>query len=277
MPLLAKLIYADGVNAITLVLFRNLMALPLIGILAFRQGRSFSIPKKALPQISLIALAGCCITPLLLLQSYNYIDSGLATIFHFIYPAVVVVISVLFLKQPLQWKILLCVGLCIVGICLCYTPDSPPDWRGSILAITSGIACAIYICLLAGFSHKQIPFFLFTFYVILISSILLLAFCLLTGSLCLPKTPTGWLLCIVFANLITGGAVVLLQLGTFLLGGERSSILSALEPVVSILVGLLFLQERISAEGAIGSVLVILSSILIAVLDLKANKKGVSV
>ncbi len=274
MPLMATHIYAAGINSITLVFFRNLLAIPLIAFLAFKQNKSFKIPQKSIPQITMIAVVGCCMTPLLLLSSYNFMDSGTATVFHFIYPAVVILLGVLFFKQKLSLKTLLCVLLCISGICLFYTPTSPIDWRGSVLAIISGISCAVYICLLSIFKYKKIPIFLFTFYVIVISSVFLFIFCLVTNTLTLPKSLVGWLLCILFANLITAGAVVLLQAGTFIIGGERSSILSTLEPITSIIVGALFLHEKVTLPAVIGSILVIASSVLIAVFDMKNKSKG---
>lgn len=269
MPLMATHIYADGVNSISLVLFRSLFALPLMALLAFGQARTLFVPKKSLPQIGLIAVVGCCLTPLLLLSSYKFIASSTATVFHFIYPAVVILLGVLFMKQKLEFKTLLCVVICIAGICLFYTPGQPLDIRGSAIAIVSGVTCAIYICLLSGFKYKEIPIFLFTFYVILISSILLFIFCIATNTLTFPKSFMGWFLCVLFANLITVGAVVTLQIGTFIIGGERASILSTLEPITSIVIGLLFLDENITPLAACGAVLVILSSILIAVFDMK--------
>lgn len=274
MPLMATHIYADGVNSISLVLYRNLLAIPLVAFLGFLPKKSFSIPKKALPEIIAIAIVGCCITPVLLLSSYNFMNSGAATVFHFIYPAVVILLGVLFFKRKANFKIIISIIICISGISLFYTPGSPIDWRGSALAIISGVTCAIYICLLSVFKHKEIPLFLFTFYVITISSAVLLIFCLATNSLTLPSSPTGWLLCILFANLITAGAVVLLQAGTFIIGGERASILSTLEPITSIIVGALFLNETVTPATVIGSFLVILSSVLIAVFDMKKQNKS---
>jgi len=40
MPLMAKHIYADGVNPLTLVFLRNLFSLIPLGLLALREGRS---------------------------------------------------------------------------------------------------------------------------------------------------------------------------------------------------------------------------------------------
>ncbi len=271
MPLMATNIYASGVNSISLVFFRNLFAIPLVALLAFRQNKSIAIPKKAIPQIVVIAIIGCCVTPVLLLSSYNYMASSVATVFHFIYPAVVVLIGILFMKQKVSLKTILCVLLCVCGLCLFYTPGEPLSLKGSALAIISGITCAIYICLLSVFKYKDMPIFLFTFYVIVISSIVLFFFCIITNSLTIPKNLLSWLLCILFANLITAGAVVLLQAGTFIIGGERASILSTLEPITSIILGLLFLGESITIVTAFGALLVILASILIAVFDAKKS------
>lgn len=273
MPLMATHIYADGVNSVSLVLFRSLFALPLMALLGFKQAKTLKVPKKSLPQICLIAVVGCCLTPMLLLSSYKFIASSTATVFHFIYPAIVLLLGILFMKHRLQLKTLLCVVICIAGISLFYTPGQPLDLRGSTLAIVSGISCAVYICLLSGFKYKEIPIFLFTFYVILISSALLFIFCIATGNLTLPKSALGWLLCILFANLITVGAVVTLQIGTFIIGGERASILSTLEPITSIIIGLLFLNESITPLAGCGAALVILSSVLIAFFDMKNKNK----
>ena len=43
MPLMAKYIYADGVNAISLVFLRNLIALPSLAVLALMQQKTLKI------------------------------------------------------------------------------------------------------------------------------------------------------------------------------------------------------------------------------------------
>ena len=88
----------------------------------------------------------------------------------------------------------------------------------------------------------------------------------------LPATVNGWLLSLLLALVINVGAVVLFQQGAFLIGGERASILSTVEPITSILIGAIFMEEIIGSRTVIGSVLVILASILIAVLDTKKEK-----
>jgi hypothetical protein len=60
---------------------------------------------------------------------------------------------------------------------------------------------------------------------------------------------------------------------TFLIGGERASILSTLEPTTSVIVGILVFHEAVSLRTVAGSVLVILASLLIAVFDMKNSKE----
>lgn len=274
MPLMTKWIYLEGVNTLTLVLLRNCLALPALAVLAFMHSKTLRIPPKALPGMGMIALMGCCVTPVLLFLSYRYIPSGTATVFHFIYPAAVVLAGVLFLKERIRGWNLLSVVLCVAGICLFYTPGQRLDWRGCACALLSGITYCAYVILLSGFRYRKIQGYLFSFYVAAVSSVVMLAVCLFSGQLALPTTVKGWLLCIFFALAITTGAVALFQQGTFLIGGQRASILSTLEPITSIIVGALVFQEAVNGRTVTGSALVILASILIALGDIKKQEKA---
>jgi drug/metabolite transporter (DMT)-like permease len=272
MPLMSKAIYADGVNALTLVFLRNLLALPSLALLTYLKHRTLKIPTKALPGISMIALFGCCLTPILLCSSYNYISTGTATVFHFIYPSLVVLIGFVFLKKKVSVHTFLSVLLCFGGICLFYDPAAPFRMEGCLLSLSSALTFAIYVTLLSNRKHSDVNGLLLSFSIAVISSVLTLLLCLGTGGLALPKTPNGWLLSILFAFLITTVAVVLFQQGTALIGGEKTSILSALEPITSVLVGVAVFQESITVSIAIGALLVVSASILIVVSDRK--KRG---
>ena len=122
MPLGAKYIYAEGVNSLSLVFLRNCLALPVLGFLAGKQEGSLHIRKIDLLKISSLAVMGGCATPILLYSSYHYLASGTATIFHFIYPVLVVLGSILFLREKASKPVFLCVILCTVGIILFYNP-----------------------------------------------------------------------------------------------------------------------------------------------------------
>ncbi len=269
MPLMSKYIYADGVNPATLVFLRNLLALPSLAVLGYIQNKTVKIPPKALPSISIIAALGCCVTPLLLFTSYNYIASGTSTVLHFVYPAVVVLGGIVFLRQKANAGNIISVVICIAGISLFYDPSASINIEGCVWAVLSGITFAIYVLMLPHFKYRQIKGFLFSFYIALASSVIMLIYCLTTSSLALPATAKGWGLCVLFALAVTTGAVVLFQQGTFIIGGERASILGTLEPITSVIVGIIVFSEPMSVRTVAGSLLVIAASILIAVFDMK--------
>ena len=271
MPLMAKLIYREGTNPQSLVFLRNIISIPVLLLLSFVTKKPPRINPRALPHISLIALMGCCITPLLLFHSYNHIPSGTATVFHFIYPPVVVLGEYIFFKNKFSLSNLLSVLLCVIGIILFYNPNTTFNIKGSFYALVSGVTYAIYVMCLSEFKYKEISGFTFSLYIAICASVVMLLVCVLTNQLKVPQSAFGWFLTFLFSISLNVGAVVLFQKGTFLIGGGRASILSTIEPVTSILAGVVIFNEKMSAFTITGTILVITASILIALNGIKAQ------
>ena len=273
MPMMAKFIYSDGVNSLSLVLLRNLLSLPVAGLIAFSRNRSLRIPVKAVPQLATIGFVGCCLTPTLLFSSYFFIASGTATVFHFAYPAVVVLGAPLLFRERLTAGNLISVLVCVSGVALFYTPGQPLDWRGSALALLSSVTFAAYVLLLSRFRYKQLDGYLLNFYIFGFNVIIMLAACSLTGMLTLPTSLGSWLGCFLFAFLTNVMATAMFQQGTFLIGGQKASILSTLEPITGVVMGILVFREAVSLRTALGAVLVILAGVLIVMFDVHEQKK----
>lgn len=273
MPLMANYIYSDGVTPFTLVFLRNFFSLVPLGVIAYLQSGSLFIPIKLLPKISLISILGCSVTPILLFCSYQFIPSGTATVFHFVYPAFVVVGSILFCRKKAEKSSVICVVLCVLGIALFYTPGSPINFEGSFLSLASAVSFASYVIILSCFDRSGIGSFLFTFYIVLISSIVSFIVCIVTGNLALPASLFGWGMCILFSLLVTTGAVVLFQQSTFLIGGDKASILSTLEPITGLVIGAAVFNEPMGIPVIIGSLLVVSASVITTLTDINKNKK----
>ena len=269
MPLLTKFIYADGVGVLTAVLMRNILAMPVLGVLAKCSGQKLKVHKKALLWIGVAGILGSCLTSVPLFASYNYISSGTATVLHFVYPALTVVAGVLFLRQRATTGTLLGVVACMAGIAMFYDPGQPLAWQGAALALASGVAYTAYILCLGAFPYKEITGFTFGFWLSIVNTVLLLGVCLVSGNLTLPATLTGWALSLMLALVTNVGAMVLFQQGTRVIGGQRAAILSTLEPIVSVIVGAVVFHEYVGVRTVIGSVLVLSASVLIAIFDAK--------
>ncbi len=274
MPFMANYVYTNGVTPVSMVLFRNMFSLPVLAVLAYTEKKTLKIPKKALPSISIISLLGGSITPMLLFASYKFIDSSTATIFHFVYPAFVLVIGVIFLRYKTNLQSILSVLLCVFGVAMFNTGDIKLNITGTVLALVSGITYALYIIFVSMFKYKaQISGFLFGFYISLISCIIMFIICALSNQLAFPVGFAPTVVTVFFAIVVNVGAVILFQQGTFIIGGEIASVLSTTEPITSVIVGVTLLSEAITVKSVIGAVAVITASVLISVSKLKVKDK----
>lgn len=273
MPLGANIIYADGVTPFTLVFLRGILASPVLALLTYLKGDTLRVSRGAAIEGMLAGAVGCGIVPLMLFLSYKMIDSSTAMVLHFVYPAVVVIGS-LFYREKIKKSAILCVVLCSLGITFFFDGTGKIDPLGAVVAIASGVAYAIYVLLIAHAKHKEeLTGFRLSFFAASASAVLALIVSLVSNSFCLPQTLRGWVASFIFAVALGAGAVVLFQKGTNIVGGQRAAILSTFEPITGVVVGLVFLNERLTLRTFLGSVIVLSASVLIALQDAKNAKK----
>lgn len=271
MPLMAKNIYAEGVNAISLVLLRNVLALPVLYLLLRIQKVDARPGKGGLKRIVLLGLYGSVLTPALLFSSYNYISGGMATTLHFVYPIFVLLGCALLFRDKIGWVKGGCVLLCSLGMLFFYTPGESAQFFGASLAVASGVTYAAYIIYLdkSGLG-RQNPFKT-GFGMSAVCTVLLGSAVTASGSLTLPATVSGWLLCLLFAVAVMVGAVVLFQSGAAIVGPQRAAILSTFEPITGIAVGIMAFDEPFGVKTALGSLLILAAVLLLTIFD---NKSG---
>ena len=159
-PMAAKIAYANGMNSISVIFFRNFLAIPILLGLTAAKGEPIRVSsKKEFLQAATLALLCTSITPLLLFTSYQYIPGGTATTFHFIYPAVTILGGVVLFRQKANAGRFLCVALCSLGIALFYTPGQELNLFGSAVALASGVTYALYILCLDHFNLSSMSRF----------------------------------------------------------------------------------------------------------------------
>lgn len=274
MPLMAKNIYAEGVNAISLVLLRNILAVPVFYLLlCIKKIDIHPVKVGAIKRIVLLGLFGSVLTPALLFSSYNYISSGTATTLHFIYPVFVLLCCAVFFHDKIGLVKGCSVMLGSIGMLFFYTPGESSQFFGMALAVASGITYAAYIVYLdkSGLG-KEHPFKIG--FGMTVSCSVMLGLCvMLSGELTLPTSLLGWALCLLFAMVIMAGAVVLFQMGAAIVGPQRAAILSTFEPITGIAIGSMAFGEPFGIKTALGAVLIIAAVVLLAVFDKKTGEQ----
>jgi drug/metabolite transporter (DMT)-like permease len=93
-----------------------------------------------------------------------------------------------------------------------------------------------------------------------------IAFCLLAAlnhELALPRNPSGWAVGFGIAVFPTMVAISLFMAGLPRVGAARAALLSTWEPVVTVLLAVLILGDRLSLVQVLGGVLVIVAVLLV--------------
>ena len=275
MPLLAKVAYAHGSNAYTVAFSRFFFgSIMLVIVIFLLPGCSIRIDKHLLLELFKLSVS-YALMPILLYTSYNFIDSGMATTLHFTYPVVVMLIMVIFYKNRIDRKQVVCAILCLFGMSFLSSRDSQLSMPGILLSVGSGIVYAVYIVLLGKSTVKELHPLTLAFWLALFSAVEIGAVALFSRNLVLSLDKIGWAAQVGMALFTTVFALVLFQRGLFLCGEVKASLLSTFEPLTGILIGVTAFHEVLTCRKIIG-ILSILGAAMLLVLPLKKEeiKKG---
>ena len=262
-PVFAKLSYSGGANSITLTFLRASLTLPLLFLILRSLGINLTLTKSEAARITLLGTLGGAAPIILLYMSYNYISVGLATTLHFIYPLVTVLANVFIYHERVRLSMLGAVVLVTVGIFMFADISSRSDVAGIILALFSGIFYSFYVLYIDRSGLDSMDYIKLTFYTMLIMSIATLAFGLIVHGISFDMNLRAWSVAGVISVLITLFALPLFQVGVRREGASMAGILSAAEPVVSIISGAVFLGEHIGIGQIIGAVVILAGLFLV--------------
>lgn len=267
MPLAAKIIYSNGSNSLTLTFHRLLFSAPLLYVLFRRKtNESIKLNKAELRNMIILSI-GYVSTPMLLLSSYNFTSSGTATTIHFIYPVLVLIGCAIFFKEKInRIRGISCI-LCMVGLITFYTPGDDMGFVGIILALLSGITYSFYIIYFSKSGLQHMNTFKVAFYLSSIGSLEVLVISIITKTLTFNLNALALALSIFFAFATSGIATLLFQAGTRIVGPQKASLLSTFEPLTSVIVGVMLLNENLSFISTIGIVCILVSVVLLGVYD----------
>ena len=272
-PVLANLSYAGGNNGVNMAFLRALIPLPVMVLL----GRMTSPGFRPSPrQWGIGLLAGClnfgC--SLMLYTSYSYISVGIATTLHFLYPLFVMLYHVIrFREKPCPMKLAgLVMGL-IGAMSLVEIGEDGLSSVGAGLALASGVVFAAYIILLEREAHDPLPVYRLMTATSAAGVLLCGAVGLGIGRLTFSLTPQAWLYTTGAALLVSIGGSAVFQKGVRLVGDADAAVYSLLEPLTSILFGLILLGEVFTLKKGISCALILFGLLLTALADRHGNER----
>lgn len=261
-PLFALPLYKAGMNPDSVLFYRYLFAIPLLGIMLKARGRNFRLERRQVFPLIVMGLL-VAISSLTLFESYNYMDVGIASTLLFVYPIMVTLIMAFVYKEKLTWQLALCMVLALSGIGLLYKGGDGATLSlvGTAFVFASSLSYAIYIVGVNQGSLKEVATLKVTFYVLLFGVSLFVVRLWNSGEWHTPAASQWYL----WGNLL--GLAVFPTAISFLcttsaiqyIGSTPTAILGALEPVTAVIIGVMVFGETITLRVFCGLVLIIVA------------------
>lgn len=265
MPIFAKVAYNHGSNCFSVLTFRFLIAALILFVYFIIKKIDFKINKKQLKEVFLIGSIGYTSTGIGLFLSYKYISVGLATTMHFVYPAAVILMSYILYKDSFTKNKVLALIFSLAGVyVLAGKAGQGINPIGVSLAILSGLTYAACIIAMNKEEIKELDNTVVVFYFSLFSGITLLIFSLLTKNFVVTFDLYANVSILGISVISTIAATVLFIKALKIIGASSTSILATCEPIVSIIMGILLFKEKLTSAIIIGTILILLSVIILA-------------
>ncbi len=258
-PIFTKQAQINGSNGVTLVFLRSALCLPFLFLYIEKKGKSLALTKKQFSDTAVLSLFANAPAMVLLYASFARGSVGSASMLHFIYPFLIVAVSAVFFKKRLGLKKCLGVALAFFGVAL--SLDMETDAIGTVLALLSGAFYAFFVIYLDRSGADKLDCWVLTFYLSLGMTAASFFMAIFGEGLSFPKGFFGTLSACLVSVLTTFAAVPLFQRGVEKEGATEAGLLSIAEPVTSILLGALFLGEKLTLKGILGVIFMALGLI----------------
>lgn len=263
-PLFALPLYKAGMDPDSVLFFRYLFAIPVLGIMLKVRGRSFRLKRnEVLPLIVMGLLVA--LSSLTLFQSYNYMEAGIASTLLFVYPVMVALIMAFVFREKLSLQTILCILLALGGIGLLYQSGDGTTLSlvGVALVMVSALSYAIYIVSVNRPRLKDIATLKLTFYVLLFGLSLFFVRVDFGKSLQIVNEWYLWGNLIALAVFPTAISFLCTTQAIQYIGSTPTAILGALEPLTAVFFGVTIFGESLTLRLLTGIMMIILAVTLI--------------
>lgn len=261
LAIIGRYAYAEGMDAATMLFLRFSFSAGFM--LAWLALRKESLPRgRTLLQLMAMGGLGYVSQSFCFISAIQYASAGLVALLLYLYPAFVTILAMIFLRFELTPVRLLALGLATAGAALTANPQGG-QIEGVLLAITAAAIYAVYIIVGTGVMQKVSA--------VQSSTVIFASAGVVFGGLTAlkgphwPTTQAGWLVIVAIALVATILPVVTFLAGLKIVGPSDASLLSTLEPVVTVALAALLFGESIQPAMLLGGGLILGAVILLTV------------
>jgi drug/metabolite transporter (DMT)-like permease len=254
LPILGKVAYATGVQALPLLAWRYVIAAALIAIL--QRG-----PRPPLRErVRLWAIGSVFVfNSIAYFRALEEIPASVTALVLYTYPVIVALLAAAVGLERLTWRALLATLGAFAGCALTAggAPGGEPlRLSGVGWALAAALVYASYIVLSSRFG-AGVPARVLALHLAQAAAVLCVAFSLADRGLALPLDPRGLLAVAGIGVVSTVVAMTTFLAGMALIGPTRASVLSSLEVIVTLVLAFAFLGERLGPWQWAGAALIL--------------------
>lgn len=263
LAVLAKLAYAEGWNVPSLLAARFLLAG--LVVLPFALRAEGGGTWKGFGWGLLVGGLGYAGTTALYFPSLHHLPAAVASFLLYLSPPIVAALGIAFFRERLDRWAAAALALGLLGLAVLSVDGFRGDLAPVGIALAAGSA-VLYALTVLGSRHLLggLAWPRATLAVCAGAFLAYLAFATATRQLHVPPSPRGLLYVAGIGVLATGVALSLFMAALPLLGASRTALISTLEPVSTLLLGIVALGEVPTWTGLLGGVLILGAAALVA-------------
>jgi drug/metabolite transporter (DMT)-like permease len=259
MAIFAKQAYAEGVGVTSLLAARfGLAAAVFWAIVALRPTTPVRPPRRVVLSVLALGGVGYSVQAGFFFSALEHIDASLTSLLLYTFPALVCIGAIALGRERFEaWKAgVLVVASAGVALVLLGGGSGGLQATGVLLGLGAGITYSIYI-LVAEVVIGRIDAWLFSALVASGAAVTLTVTGVASGSLELGLGGAGWAWVVAIALACTVLPITTFLLGLARVGSSTASIVSTVEPLVTVSLAVLLLGETLGPAQVLGGALVI--------------------
>jgi drug/metabolite transporter (DMT)-like permease len=264
--IIVKLSYLYGVDAVTVIMYRMLLALPFFVAMAWWASRQPHAIANPLSRRDLLAIAGLGMLGYYLASFLDFlglqtVTASLERLIIYLNPTLVMLLSALIYKHRIQPKRAWAMAISYAGVLLVFAHEVSFSGAGVVLGsayvLASALAYAFYL-MFSGQMVKRIG----ALRLVGLASIVACVCCLLQFAILKPWSdalvqPQVLWLALLNATVCTVAPVVFIMLGIERIGASLTAQVGMVGPMSTITLGVVVLGEPVNMWIVLGTVLVL--------------------
>lgn len=260
--IIAKLAYRHGVDAITLVMYRMLFALPLFVMLSVWASRGRpALHRRDWGVIAGLGFTGYYLASTLDFLGLQYVSASLERLILYLNPTLVLALGMVLFKQRVTRRQLIALAVSYGGVLLVFgqelTHVGPHAVLGAVLVFGSAISYAVYL-VLSGEEVRRIGALRLTGLASTVACVLCIGqFLVLRPMSAMAVAPPVIWLSLLNALVCTFAPVLMVMMAIERVGATLVAQTGMIGPMSTLLMGVLLLGEPFTAGIAAGTGLVI--------------------